>query len=378
MDAMLGRFDRYLLAQLLTLFGFFALVLVLIYWINRAVVLFDQIIANGESAVVFLEFTALSLPNVVRIVLPVSAFAASLYVASRLMSESELVVIQSAGLSPARLVRTVLAFGLIVLAMSSALAHVLVPASQSRLSERQAEMASDMTARLLREGEFLHPSAGLTFYVREISGVGALQDLLLYDARNPDRTVAYSSHEALLVRGESAPSLVMINGMVQSHDGVSGRLSVTRFDEFALDLSGLVESGAVTRRRPGELPTSALLAGGESVQAMTGADRSALAAEAHERFGDALNGLVAPLFGFAALMVGGFSRFGVWRQGVGAVVGLILIQLITQMGQGAVRADADSWPLAYAGPLAGLITAFALLCIAGRPGFPTRAKPLPQ
>ena len=31
----------------MVLFGFFSLVLVLVYWINRAVVLFDQLIADG-------------------------------------------------------------------------------------------------------------------------------------------------------------------------------------------------------------------------------------------------------------------------------------------------------------------------------------------
>ncbi len=74
----MARFDRYMLSQLMVLFGFFSLVLVLVYWINRAVVLFDQLIADGQSATVFLEFTALTLPSVMRLALPLAAFAASL------------------------------------------------------------------------------------------------------------------------------------------------------------------------------------------------------------------------------------------------------------------------------------------------------------
>ena len=41
----MARFDRYLLSQLMVVFGFFSLVLVMVYWINRAVVLFDRLIA---------------------------------------------------------------------------------------------------------------------------------------------------------------------------------------------------------------------------------------------------------------------------------------------------------------------------------------------
>ena len=65
-------FDRYLLSRLTVLFGFFSLVLISVYWLNRAVILFDQLVGGGQSAMVFLEFTALALPNVIRLVLPVS------------------------------------------------------------------------------------------------------------------------------------------------------------------------------------------------------------------------------------------------------------------------------------------------------------------
>ena len=375
---MIGRFDRYILAQLVMLFGFFALVLVLVYWVNRAVILFDQLIANGQSAVVFLEFTALSLPNVIRVVLPIAAFAGSVYVTNRLMSESELVVVQATGFSPWRLMRPVLAFGVIVFLMSSILAHLLVPISQARLSDRSAEIAENMTARLLSEGRFLHPADGVTFYIREISSLGVLQNVFLSDARTPGRSITYTAREALLVRGENSPSLVMIDGMAQSFDEGSRRLSVTRFQDFAFDLDGLVDNVASGRRNASELPTTMLLNADQTALELTGSSRNSLIAEAHERFSDALNGLIAPLIGFAALMVGGYSRFGVWRQIIGAIVALILVQMVTQAGQGAVRNDALRWPLAYAGPLFGLGIGLLLLLISARPAlFRRRRRALP-
>ncbi len=93
----MARFDRYMLGQLLTLFGFFSLILVLVLWINRAVRLFDRLIADGQSAWVFLELTSLSLPGLIRIVLPLSAFVAAVYVTNRMSAESELTVVQATG-----------------------------------------------------------------------------------------------------------------------------------------------------------------------------------------------------------------------------------------------------------------------------------------
>ena len=239
---MTGRFDRYLLSQLLTLFGFFALVLVLVYWVNRAVVLFDQLIANGQSAAVFLEFTALSLPNVIRVVLPIAAFAGTVYVANRLTSESELVVVQATGFSPWRLIRPVAFFGVFVFAVSSILAHVLVPISLSRLNVRTAEISENMTARLLTEGRFLHPADGVTFYIREISPLGELRNIFLSDTRDDGVAVTYTAREALLIRGATAPTLVMIDGMAQRYEEAERNLSVTRFEDFAFNLEGLVDA----------------------------------------------------------------------------------------------------------------------------------------
>ncbi|MCB2138640.1 MAG: LptF/LptG family permease, partial [Rhodobacteraceae bacterium] len=99
----MSRFDRYMLSQLMMLFGFFALVLVAVYWVNRAVQLFDRLIADGQSAWTFLEFTALTLPYVIRIVLPIAAFIAAVYATNRMAGESELVVMRATGFSPFRM-----------------------------------------------------------------------------------------------------------------------------------------------------------------------------------------------------------------------------------------------------------------------------------
>ena len=159
----------------------------------------------------------------------------------------------------------------------------------------------------------------------------------------------------------------MIDGMAQSFDNTSRRLSVTRFDDFAFDLDGLVEGIVRGKRNPSELPTQMLFAASPATQEMTGTSRARLIAEGHERISNALNGFVAPLIGFAALLVGGFSRFGIWRQIIGAILALIVVQMLTQAGQGAVRNDPDVWPLAYAGPVIGFALAMLLLLVADRP-----------
>ncbi len=63
-----------------------------------------------------------------------------------------------------------------------------------------------------------------------------------------------------------------------------------------------------------------------------------------------LLGLAAPLFGFAALMTGGYSRFGLWRQMGIAVVGLIILQMVNTSAAGLALQDTRALPLVYAAP----------------------------
>lgn len=362
----MARFDRYVLSQLIALFGFFSLVLVGVYWVNRAVALFDQIISDGQSAGVFLELTALTLPNVIRLVLPVSAFVAAVWVTNRLATESELVVAQAAGLGPFRLARAPLVFGLFVALLVAILVHVVVPASRAALSERQNEIAENVTARLLVEGRFMHPADGLTVYIREIDETGELKGVLLSDSRRAGSRTMYTAARALLVRAETGPKLVMVEGLAQTYDASTRRLSTTRFSDFAYDLGGLIGARGSGRTDERELPTAALLNPGEAVLAATGKPASVLLYEAHARFAQPLLGLVGALIGFAALLSGGFSRFGFWRQVAMAIAALVVLQLLDNAIADRALADPAFLPLVYLPGAAGLAFAAGLLAWAGR------------
>ncbi|MDJ0822134.1 MAG: LPS export ABC transporter permease LptF [Paracoccaceae bacterium] len=356
-----------MLSQLMVLFGFFALVLVAVYWVNRAVLLFDRLIADGHSAAVFFEFTALSLPSVITLVLPMAAFAATVYVTNRLSGDSELTVVQSTGYSPWRLARPVLAFGILVGMMLLVLTHVLVPSSRAQLREREQEISGSISAALLREGTFLHPTRGVTFYIRAITPAGELQDVLLTDRRQEGREVTYTADRAFLIRDEAGSKLVMLAGMAQTLHLEDQRLSTTNFQDLTYDISELVAPGKEKRRKLDAMPTWELLFRADAMAKESNEDLGEVAEEAHLRFQQPLLALVAALIGYAALMQGGYSRFGVTRQIVFAIFLLVLVKLVESAVTDPVRADARLWPLVYLPSILGLLTVYALLRRSARP-----------
>ena len=363
----MSRFDRYLLSQLLQLFGFFSLVLVAVYWVNQAVGLFDQLIGDGQSALVFLEFSVLSLPNAIRLVLPISAFAAVLYVINRLMQESELVVMQATGLSGFRLARPVLFFGLCVMVMQLALANLLVPASQKILADRSVEISQNVTSRFLNAGQFMHPAQGVTLFIRNITPTGEMEDLFLSDERDVRQRVIHTARKAFLVEGVPAPKLVMVEGATQTLTRKDGRMAVTRFADFTLDLAGLIKTGSAGGVEQNALPTRALLWPDEALLAATGARRSELLEEGHSRLASPMLAVATSLLAVSALLLGGFSRFGLWRQMGLAVLLLIGVQLVWTWSGGVAIRSASAWPVLYLAPVLGASVAVGLLWWGQRP-----------
>ena len=361
------RIDRYILSQLLMLFGFFALVLVTILWINRGVSLFEQLISDGQSALVFLEFTALGLPRLVATVLPIATFAASVYVTNRMMNESELTVLQATGTGPFRLARPVLFFGIVVFLMSSALHHLLMPLAQAQLTFRQNEVAQNATAQLLTEGRFLHPSRGVTFYTQEIDEDGVLRDVFLSDKRDPAEGVIYTAAEAYLIRDEAHTTLIMVDGMAQRLDTENDRLATANFRDFSFDISALMQTEASLRPDPERMTTLALMTPWDRLSDQTGDSIGSITQTFHKRFADPLFCVIAALIGFSTLMLGGYSRFGVWREVAIAFGLLVVIDGARSTLQGPVRSEPALWPMLYAPAALSLCLVLILLWAAARP-----------
>ncbi|QIR86026.1 LPS export ABC transporter permease LptF [Paracoccus sp. AK26] len=363
------RIDRYILGQMLTLFGFFALVLVSVYWINRAVSLFDDLLSDGQTALVVLEFTALTLPLVISVVLPVAAFAATAYGTNRMAGESELVAMQAAGLSPWRLARPVLVFGVFVGLMVAVLVHGLVPLARARLADRQAELAQDVTEQFLRPGSFQYPADGITLFIRDIATDGRLLDLFIEDARDPANQTIYTSEEALVIRAENGPVLILLRGMSQNlrQNGDRQALAVTRFQEFSYDIGAMLTGGGRRGRDLRDYGTLRLLDPDADLLSATGATAPDARREAHERIAQPLLSPVAAMIGFATLLIGGYSRFGVWRQVFWAILGLLVVQFLSNAAANQAGRDPSLWPLVYLPALIGAMLCCGLLWWAGKP-----------
>ncbi|WP_170608643.1 LPS export ABC transporter permease LptF [Ruegeria arenilitoris] len=363
----MSRFDGYFLRQLLVLFGFFTLVLVGVFWITRSVSLFDRVISGGQSAMVFLEFTALTLPTLIRTVMPMAVFAAAVYATNRLSRESELTVMLATGSSPWRLARAVVVFGVCAGLMMAVISVFLRPASLEQLERRQAEVAGDVTAQLLNEGEFMHPTEGVTVYIGRVDLDGTLHQVFVSDARDSENPASYSSNTAYLVNSGGNMNLVMVDGIALRLDKRGNTLSSTLFEDASYDISSMAENTEIGRRSLEATPTSELLNAQEDATALGWYSEGQVIEELHQRFSWITINIAVALVGYSALMLGSFSRFGLWPQIFSAFTILVLLEGFRGTVSPIVIADPALWLLLYLPSGIGIGISVVFLLIAGRP-----------
>ena len=159
----------------------------------------------------------------------------------------------------------------------------------------------------------------------------------------------------------------MLDGMAQRLDTQTDRLSTANFRDFSFDISNLVQNDPARRLDPSGMPTWELMQPWDTLAETTGRSVGAIAQNLHARFADPLFCVVAALIGFSTLLVGGYSRFGIWREVAIAFGVLVVIDGVRGTLQSPVRKDADLWPLLYVPSLLSAVLVIVMLWAASRP-----------
>lgn len=363
----LARIDRYVLLQLIRVFGLFTLILVMVYWVNRAVNLLESLIGDGQSVAVFLNMSLLSVPNVLELIAPMAGFGAGVFVLNRLRVDSEMVVLQALGFSFVRLARPALAFGLVAAVLTAIVTNALIPAAASRLRAQNADISRDVTARLMKDQQFMTPEQGIVLYFRHITPEGELQDIFVSDTRDAATASIYTAKRSYLVGGGELPKLLMKDGLVQRKEAGQDRVTVSRFDDAIFALDGLAPEGDNGKRGMVELSTLELLRAAPAVQQETGQSAASLRYAGHLRLSWPVSAALTSLIGYACLFMGGFDRQGLRWQMATAVLMLIVMYLVHILTLAYAPAHEAGWVLAYATPCVGAVLASLIIWQSGRP-----------
>ncbi len=329
-----------------------------VIWLTSALRQLDVITAQGQTILVFLTVTSLTLPTLVAVIAPVALFIATIYGLNRLNGDSELIVMSAAGMSPARLMRPFLGFGVVVAAGVAVLTIYLIPASFQELRDLISRIRADFVANIAQEGQFTTLDNGVTFHYRERSGQ-ALLGIFMQDRREEGRTVAYLAERGQTMEQNGSSYLVLENGSVHRQRRGAPDSSIVAFGRYAIDLAALNQETGELVYKPRERSTGALFLP-DKTDVYYQWNRGRFRAELHDRLTAWMFPLAVVFIAFAALGTAKTTRQGRGTAIAGAVVAVVALRIGLFAASSAAARSSGAVFFIYGLPIGAILASVAI------------------
>jgi lipopolysaccharide export system permease protein len=266
-----------------------------IIWLTQALRHMELVTDQGQTLLLFLEVAGLMIPQLMMITGPVASMLAVVYVLNKLTTDSEIVAMSAAGMSPWRLFVAFFASTLPVSLLVLALAVYVAPECLRTMGRMLTEVRADAVSRMVQPGLFTKIDQGLTFHVHERQADGIMHGVVMDDRREPSERVTILAERGNVVKNETGTFLVLTNGSLQRLSASEKDPRIVNFDNYAFDLSQFQWHGERGQFSPQEQHLWGLLFPNQADPAYAKLEKL-YQAELHDR-------LIAPVYPIAFLVI---------------------------------------------------------------------------
>jgi len=272
----------------------------------------DLIVENRQSAITFLYITALALPQLIAIIMPLAVFMAVLYALNRLNNDSELVVVKASGVSPWQIASPAIRLGIYAMIAHLILNLWVQPYAFRQMRGEILKVRTDIASQMVRAGEFVTPTNGLTVYAREVLPDGGMKGVMIYDERDDDVETMHTAKSGFLIRNDQFVRLTLQNGNVQQKF-LDGTFDLVAFENYQIDLSDILALDTVLRLKKSDRYLHELLKPNPREYANR-KFKQELAAEGHSRLAAPIYNLALVMLALCFLIRGEHQRLGYGRR----------------------------------------------------------------
>src|SRR5207245_7589010 len=148
----MGSIGRYIFRTTLGEFLVLCAGVPAVRWITQALRDLDLMTNQGQSIFVFIGITGLIIPLLVLIIAPIALMIAVAHVLNKLGNDSELIVMNAAGMPPWVLFRPFLAVGVVVSLLFTVISVYLLPWGLRELRRCATVVRSDLGSYVVQHG----------------------------------------------------------------------------------------------------------------------------------------------------------------------------------------------------------------------------------
>jgi lipopolysaccharide export system permease protein len=233
----MGSIDSYIFRQTFAAFILVLVTLTGVIWITQALRGIDVMTSQGQTVLVFVGLTGLAIPYLVLVIAPIALVISVAYVLNKLSTDSEIIVMNAAGMRPWRLFRPFLFVTIIVSAMVFVTSAYVAPDGLRRLKAWQREITADVLSNVLQTGKFVEIERNLTLRVRERQPGGLLVGVFIDDRRDPKERVTIIAERGTVLKNDTGSFLILDDGNLQRFEVGRRDPAFVVFDRNAFDMT---------------------------------------------------------------------------------------------------------------------------------------------
>lgn len=317
-------FDRYMIKNLSIATLFVAVTLSVIIILTQSLRFLELVIESGASSSLFWLLTLLTLPRFLEVILPISLMAGVLFVYSRMISDSELIVMRASGASPLTLARPAIVLSLFFTLFLMVMTLWAAPKSLQTLQQMRQQIKAEYSNILFRPGIFNKVGSGLTVYIRAKSPSGELLGIMIHDSRNAEQNPStILAKRGVLINTEDGQQVLVYDGSRQEYAPEKQILNRLNFERYTLDLPDATP--ARERWQEAEERTIFELLRPDLNNPSDVRNLDSFSLEIHKRILSPLLALLFTLIPCCVLLLGPFDRRG---QGKRILLGVLCVTII--------------------------------------------------
>ncbi len=239
----MGSIGRYIVRTTLGAFFLVLLSLTAVIWVTHILKEFDLVTNQGQSLLVFIGVTALLVPALVLVIAPVAYMIAAAYALNKLNTDSEIIVMNAAGMSPWRIFLPFLTAAMVVALLVGAISAYLAPKCLRELRTALTRVRADLITNIIQPGRFTSLESGrLTFHMRERRPNGELVGIFIDDRRDVNERATFLAERGQIIENETGTFLVLDQGSVQRQE-TKRDPTIVVFERYAFDLTQFAGTG---------------------------------------------------------------------------------------------------------------------------------------
>jgi lipopolysaccharide export system permease protein len=316
----------------------------------------DILVNQHQSIEVFLKLIALSMPQMLAMVLPIALFVAALITLNRLHTEQEIVVCFAGGMSRWRVLSPAIRLAVMCAIVSLVINLWVAPWCYRETRDLLFKIKTDLVSTLIRDGEFTQPAPGLTLYAQSTDRQGFLHNVFINQEKPGGQPTTSAAKSGQIVKREGQPALILHQGSNQQFNA-QGVLTFTTFEEYVLDLTPYLNTDEEVHYKNSDRYLHELLFP-DLTQELDRHDRKKFLAEANSRLATPLYNIALMALALTGVIGGSFSRTGYGRRIAIVAAAAVVLRIVGFGAEAACDAAPALNVLQYAIPLVPAWIAF--------------------